>query len=191
MISIQDMKKYLKDNLIENRYNHTLGVVKTALELAERYSADKHKAEVAALSHDMGKNMNVYELKKLIEEEGIRLTVDEEKNMELWHSVASPILGRKIFNIEDEDILNAMRYHTTGRENMSKLEKIIYLADLIEPSRKFNGVEDIRQIAMEDLDLAMLKALTHTTKYLLDKGHAIDNNTIKARNYLIYNGIGR
>lgn len=187
MLSIQEMYLYLQNNLMEKRYNHTLGVVKTALELAEIYNVNKEKAEIAALSHDIAKNMKIYELKKIIDDEGISLTIDEENNVELWHSIVAPILGRKIFKIEDNDILNAMRYHTTGRENMSKLEKIIYLADLIEPSRNFNGVDELRRISRQDLDLAMLKSLTHTIKYLLDKNVAIDGNTIKARNYLLYN----
>lgn len=189
MISIYEMNEYLKENLIENRYNHTVGVVNTAIELAEIHGVDKLKAEVAALSHDVAKNMKVTDLKKLMEEEGITLTIDEEKNMELWHAIVAPILGKKIFKIEDEEILSAMRWHTTGKEDMSKLEKVIYLADLIEPSRNFNGIDELRKIARENLDIAMIKSLTHTIKYLLDRGVAIDGNTFKARNYLLYNNV--
>ena len=109
--------------------------------------------------------------------------------MELWHAIVAPILGKKVFKIEDDEILNAMRWHTTGKENMSNLDKIIYLADLIEPSRNFNGLDELRKVAREDLDLAMIKALTHTIKFLLDRGVAIDGNTIKARNYLLYNNV--
>lgn len=111
----------------------------------------------------------------------------KKNTKELWHSIIAPILGRKIFEIDDEEILSAMRWHTTGKENMSKLEKIIYLADLIEPSRKFEGVEEIRDISRKNLDEAMLKALTHTTMYLLNQGCAVDINSVKARNYLLYN----
>ena len=89
--------------------------------------------------------------------------------------------------IEDKEILSARRWHTTGKENMSKLDKIIYLADMIEPSRDFSGVEELRNVSKDDLDKAMLNALTHTIKYLLEKGCLIDINTMKARNYLVYN----
>ena len=89
--------------------------------------------------------------------------------------------------IEDEEILSAIRWHTTGKENMSKLDKIIYLADMIEPSRDFSGVEELRNDSKDDLDKAMLNALTYTIKYLLEKGCLIDVNTVKARNYLLYN----
>lgn len=181
------IKEYLRNNLLENRYNHTLGVVDTAIDLANIHGEDCNKAEIAALAHDVAKNMKIEALKKAIDEENIILTTDENNTQEIWHAIVGPILGRRIFEIEDEEILNAMRWHTTGKENMTKLEKIIYLADMIEPSRQFKGVDEIRLEAKVDLDKALMKALTHTSKYLLDKGFAIDVNTMKARNYLIYN----
>ena len=177
MWGVDEIKDYLKDNLKPSRYGHTLGVVKTAVELANIYNEDVRKAEIAALCHDAAKNMSSEEMLKIIKDE----------NILLWHSIIAPILGRKIFEIDDEEILSAMRWHTTGKENMSKLEKIIYLADLIEPSRKFEGVEEIRDISRKNLDEAMLKALTHTTMYLLNQGCAVDINSVKARNYLLYN----
>ena len=131
--------------------------------------------------------MSNEELRKVIDDENIILSIDEENTQELWHSIIAPVIARKVFGIEDEEILNAMRWHTTGKENMTNLEKIIYLADLIEPSRRFDGVDEIREVAYKDLDLAMLKALTHTTIYLLTQGCAVDINSVKARNYLVYN----
>ncbi len=83
--------------------------------------------------------MTIYDLKSIIDENNIKLSYDEEKTPELWHSIVGPIVGKKIFKIEDEEILSAMRWHTTGRENMSKLEKVIYIADMIEPGRSFPG----------------------------------------------------
>ena len=168
MWGVDEIKSYLKDNLKPSRYGHTLGVVKTAIELAGIYNEDKQKAEV-------------------IEEENLKLSNDEKNSKELWHSIIAPIMAKRIFEIEDEDVLNAMRWHTTGRENMSNLEKIIYLADLIEPSRNFQGIEAIRDISRKNLNDAVLKALTHTIMYLLTKDCAVDLNSIKARNYLIYN----
>ncbi|WP_411168924.1 bis(5'-nucleosyl)-tetraphosphatase (symmetrical) YqeK [Clostridium sp. MB05] len=187
MISIDEMKSYLKKNLRESRYNHVLGVVETAVKLAEINMVDKKKAEVSALTHDIAKNMTIYELKNIIDRNNIKLSYDEEKTPELWHSVVSPILGKEIFKIEDEEILSAMRWHTTGKEDMSKLDKIIYIADMIEPSRSFPGVDLIRQESFNDLDNGVLQGLTHTIKYLLDKGFPIDINSVKARNYLLIN----
>ena len=187
MWGLEEIRDYLKDNLKPSRYGHTLGVVNTAIRLAEFYGEDKNKAEIAALCHDVAKNMSNDALRKIIDNENIILSIDEENTQELWHSIVAPVIARKVFEIEDEEILAAMRWHTTGKEDMTNLEKIIYLADLIEPSRKFDGVDEIREIAYKDLDLAMLKALTHTTIYLLTKGCAVDINSVKARNYLVYN----
>ena len=187
MWGVEEIKGYLKNNLKPSRYGHTLGVVNTAIKLAEIYGEDKSKAEIAALCHDVAKNMSNEELKKVIDNENIALSIDEENTQELWHSIIAPVIARKVFGIEDEEVLNAMRWHTTGKENMTNLEKIVYLADLIEPSRKFDGIDEIREIAYKDLDLAMLKALTHTTIYLLKQGCAVDINSVKARNYLVYN----
>ena len=187
MWGVDEIKDYLKDNLKPSRYGHTLGVVNTAIKLADIHGVDKRKAEMAALCHDVAKNMSYEDMKKIMNEEDITLSLEEENSKELWHSILAPVLGKRIFEIQDEEILSAMRWHTTGRENMSKLEKIIYLADLIEPSRNFEGVEEIRKISYEDLNLAMLKALTHTTIYLLTQGCAVDLNSVKARNYLVYN----
>ena len=179
MLSIEEMKIYLKDNLIENRYIHTLGVADTAIRV------DEKKAEIAALSHDIAKNRTIYELQDIIKKNNINLTYDEEANQELWHSIVSPIVAKEIFEIEDEEILSAMRWHTTGKENMSKLDKIIYIADMIEPNRNFPGVDLLRREAFKDLDNGVLQGLTHTIKYLLNKGIPIDINSIKARNYLL------
>lgn len=187
MWEIGRIKDYLKENLKAGRYQHTLGVVKTAIELAELFEEDKKKAELAALCHDVAKNMDLKSLRKIIDEENIILSIDEENTKEIWHSIAAPILSKNIFGVEDEEILSAMRWHTTGKENMSNLDKIVYLADLIEPGRNFEGIEEIRAISYKSLDLAMIKALTHTTMYLLNKGYAIDINTIEARNSLLYN----
>ena len=187
MWGVEEIKGYLKNNLKPSRYGHTLGVVNTAIKLAEIYGEDKSKAEIAALCHDVAKNMSNEELRKLIDNENIILSIDEENTQELLHSIIAPVIARKVFGIEDEEVLNAMRWHTTGKENMTNLEKIVYLADLIEPSRKFDGIDEIREIAYKDLDLAMLKALTHTTIYLLKQGCAVDINSVKARNYLVYN----
>ena len=162
MKDIEFMKKYLEENLVKGRYLHTLGVVETAKDLAKRYGVDIKKAEIAALAHDIAKNLSSEQLLKIIEANNITLSVDEE-------------------------ILSAIRWHTTGKENMSKLDKIIYLADMIEPSRDFSGVEELRNDSKDDLDKAMLNALTYTIKYLLEKGCLIDVNTVKARNYLLYN----
>ncbi|MCQ2968858.1 MAG: bis(5'-nucleosyl)-tetraphosphatase (symmetrical) YqeK [Clostridium sp.] len=187
MKNIEFMKKYLEENLVKGRYLHTLGVAETAKKLAKIYGVDIKKAEIAALAHDIAKNLSMQELLEVIEENNIALSFDEKNTRELWHSIIGPIIARERFEIEDEEILSAIRWHTTGKENMSNLDKIIYLADMIEPSRDFLGVEELRNDSKDDLDKAVLNALTHSIEYLLKKGCLIDINTVKARNYLLYN----
>jgi len=185
MISIEDAYKYLKENLNEKRYMHTLGVVSVARKLAEINGVSEEKAEIAALSHDIAKNIKIREIKKVLKENNVELTEYENKTPALWHSIVGPTVAQEVFKIEDEDILSAIRWHSTGRENMSKLEKIIYIADMIEPSRRFEGLDDIRKETIQKLDKGVLIGLTHTIEYLLSKGQLIDINTINARNYLL------
>ncbi|MBP1890454.1 putative HD superfamily hydrolase involved in NAD metabolism [Clostridium moniliforme] len=178
---------YLKENLQPKRYIHTLGVVSTAKKLAKLNGVDEDKAELAALCHDVAKNLTLEELTNIIKNNNIELTLSEKKTPELWHGIVSEIVAKEKFDIYDEEVLSAMRWHTTGKENMSKLDKIIYIADMIEPSRVYDGVDEIREKVLEDLDEGVLMGMNHTIKYLLTRGALIDLNTVKARNYLIMN----
>ena len=153
LLSVEEIKKYLKENLKESRYNHTLGVCEIALELAELNGVSKEKAEIAALAHDVAKNLSKEEMMKIIKDNNIILSNVEKENMNLWHSIIAPIVAEEKLGITDEDILDAVRWHTTGKENMSTLDKIIYIADMIEPSRTYDGVEEIRQKVLENLEL--------------------------------------
>lgn len=184
MLSINEMKEYLKENLKPSRYEHTLGVAETAKKLAKLNNVDEKKAEVAGLSHDVAKNLSKEEMLKIIKENNIKLSLVEENNMNLWHSIIAPIVAKGKLNIDDEEILESLRWHTTGKENMSKLEKIIYIADMIEPSRSFEGLEEIRKATFENLDKGVYVGLTHSIRFLVDKDLLLDENTIKARNYL-------
>ncbi|NFO12071.1 HD domain-containing protein [Clostridium botulinum] len=185
MLSIEEIKLYLKENLNSNRYNHTLGVVETAKKLAEVNKISIEKAEIAALAHDVAKNLSLQKMQLIIEKNNIELTNTEKENSNLWHSIIAPIEARNKLKINDEDILDAVRWHTTGKENMSILTKIIYIADMIEPGRDFPGVEKIRQTTFENLDEGVLLGLTESMKDLLNRNLIIDLNTIKARNYFL------
>lgn len=187
MWDIDKIKAYLKEKLKESRYNHTLGVIETAKALANINGVDIKKAEIAALAHDVAKNMTIDQMGQIIEENNIELPYETLKTPELWHSIIAPIIGEEVFQIEDRDILNAMRWHTTGKADMTILEKIIYMADMIEPGRSFEGVEQLRKATFEELDKGLIMALNHTVNYLLDNGFCIDINTIEARNFIILN----
>ncbi|MGN2337271.1 bis(5'-nucleosyl)-tetraphosphatase (symmetrical) YqeK [Clostridium cagae] len=189
MISIEEMKLYLKDNLKQNRYNHTLGVVETAKKLAEINRISIEKAEIAALAHDVAKNLSLEKMQSIIDKNNLELTNTEKENSNLWHSIIAPIEARNKLEIDNEEILDAIRWHTTGKENMSILTKIIYIADMIEPGRDFPGVEKIRQTTFENLNDGVLLGLTESMKDLLNRNLIIDLNTIKARNYFLLKDI--
>ena len=186
MLSVKEIKDYLKKNLKESRYNHTLGVCETSIKLAELNGISREKAEIAALVHDVAKNLSREEMLEVIESNNIILSDVEKENMNLWHSIIAPIVAEEKLGITDEDILDAVRWHTTGKEDMSVLTKIIYIADMIEPGRSFPGLEDIRKETFEDLDKGVYTGLTHSIQFLLSKNLLIDENTIKARNYFLF-----
>lgn len=186
MLSIEEIDLYLKENLMENRYIHTLGVAETAKKLAEINGVSQEKAEIAGLAHDVAKNLSKDKMKEIMEENNIKISALEENNSNLWHSIIAPIEAKAKLGIEDEEILDSIRWHTTGKENMSILTKIIYIADMIEPSRNFNGIEDIRKVTFDNLDAGVYLGLTHNIEFLLTKNLLIDENTIKARNYFLF-----
>ncbi|MGL4730943.1 MAG: bis(5'-nucleosyl)-tetraphosphatase (symmetrical) YqeK [Clostridium sp.] len=180
------MDKYIKSHLKNKRYVHTLGVVEMSEKLADIYNYDKHKARIAALMHDCAKNMSEEELLRITKENNL-VEIDNiiEKSPMLLHGIVGAYIAKKEFKITDEDIINAIKYHTTGRENMSILEKIIYIADCIEMSRDFEGVDELRKIAYENLDHALLMIYDQTIKYIISNGWLLYPKTIEARNYLL------
>lgn len=186
MLSIDEMKLYLKANLMEKRYIHTLGVADTAKKLAKINGISEEKAEIAGLAHDVAKNLHEDKIKDIIKKNNIILSEVEENNPNLWHSIIAPIEARNKLKIDDEEIFDAIRWHTTGKENMSVLTKIIYIADMIEQSRNFEGVEDIRKVTFEDLDAGVYYGLTRSIDILLIRNLLIDENTIRARNYFLF-----
>lgn len=185
MLDIGEINNILKDRLTPKRYTHSLGVQQTSIKLASLYKASVDKASIAALIHDCAKNMNARELLEYIRKFNMNLDEISAVQTHLLHGQVGAELARVEFEIHDEDILNAIRYHTTGRRNMSVLEKIIYLADFIEPNRDFPGVEKLREISSVDLDKATLMALEHSIEYIISKGEPLHLDTIHARNYFV------
>jgi len=169
---------YLKEHLSEKRRAHIEGVRETAIELAGRYGADTEKAETAALYHDMFKERD---LDDLIDSLGISTYYKGKRN--LAHSkVAAAVMEQKL-GFTDRDLLNAVSYHTTGRPGMSKLEKIIFLADAMEPGREYPEVDELRRLTREDLDEACLFSLKRTIAFVRERGIDLDSDTADAAAY--------
>ncbi|MCY7815245.1 bis(5'-nucleosyl)-tetraphosphatase (symmetrical) YqeK [Bacillus haynesii] len=174
----------VQEQLTEQRYIHTVGVMETAVKLAERFGADVKKAETAAIFHDYAKFRPKEEMKQIILDGGGPLEVLDFHH-ELWHAPAGAALVKTEVGITDEDILSAIRFHTSGRPNMTLLEKVIYVADYIEPGRRFPGVEEVRTLAEEDLDLALIQALKNTITFLISKNQAVYPETVATYNALV------
>ncbi|MFD1207036.1 MULTISPECIES: bis(5'-nucleosyl)-tetraphosphatase (symmetrical) YqeK [Sporosarcina] len=157
-----------KKRLPIHRFEHVLRVAHTAVELADRFGLSVEKAEKAALIHDIAKFMEPVKLRKKLEE-----SEHDERLLhyhhELWHAPVGAMIAEEEFGVTDEDVLNAIRYHTTGRAGMSDIEKVIYIADLIEPNRQFPGVEQLRTEAEKSLEESMKACIIHSVQYLVSK----------------------
>ena len=179
------IKAYLKENLSERRYKHTIGVSETAEKLAVLYGADIYKARIAGLSHDLAKEMNIEKQKEVLKQNNFEVSEIEELAPQILHGFVGAILLKSKFGVEDKEILNAIKFHSTGRKEMSILEKIIYIADYIEPNRVYEGVEKLREITYKSLEDGVLEGLNNTMRIVLDRDRIIHPLTLEARNYLI------
>ena len=160
------------------RFAHTLGVECTAAALAMKYQADVTDAQIAGLLHDCAKCLTDEKRVSICEKHRIPMTDIERRNPFLLHAKVGEYLAREKYGITNPDILNAIRFHTTGRENMSLLERIVFVADYIEPGRRqAPNLTEIRQLAFTDLDAAMLKILEDTLSYLKATGGELDPMT--------------
>ncbi|PLT34630.1 phosphohydrolase [Bacillus sp. V5-8f] len=151
----------VKQQITEHRYQHTLGVMETSIILAERFGADTAKAELAGIFHDYAKFRPKDEMKEII----ITQNMNQDLlgyNSELWHAPVGAYLVEKEVGLTDPEVLDAIKYHTSGRIDMTLVDKCVFLADYIEPGRAFPGVEEVREIAKNDLDLAVIYALRNT-----------------------------
>ena len=170
---------YLK----HRRIPHVLGTEQEAIRLAEQYGADVEKARTAALLHDCTKKLDMPAQLALCGQYGIALDELEQKALKLLHSKTGAAIARDVFGVDDE-IYSAIWYHTTGHADMTKLEKIIYLADYIEPSRDFPGVDTLRKVCYEDLDKGLLLGLEMTIEEMTAMGNPVHRATVEARDWL-------
>ena len=180
----QQALEIVRKQMHEKRYIHTIGVMETAIELAEIYGADVKKAELAAIFHDYAKCRPIAEMEQIIKEQNMPQDLLEH-NKELWHAPVGAYLVEKEVGITDHEILQAITYHTSGHENMTLLDTIIYVADYIEPGRKFSGVEDVRVLARTNLRAALLQAVKNTIGFLMKKDQTIYPLTFYTYNALL------
>lgn len=166
-VDIKVLEGYVKGKMTAYRFKHTLGVVETAKDLAVMYGVDSNKVTIAALLHDIAKELTSTKKREFCKEHNIYLDDFLNKNIHLIHGHIGAYIAKEELNIQDEDILNAITNHTLARIGMSDLEKVVYIADIIEPNRKkHKELYKLRKIAYTDLDQAMLFALKYSVNYL-------------------------
>lgn len=181
---ISKIRKAMEKTLDPKRYEHTLGVAYTASCLAMCHNEDIKNAELAGLLHDCAKCLDNTKKKKICEKHNIHINKIEAQNPFLLHAKVGSFLAMERYGVRDRDIINAILNHTTGRPGMTKLEKIIYIADYIEPNRKqAPNLTEIRKLAFTDLDQALLRILEDTLSYLETIKSDIDPMTKKTYEY--------
>jgi len=180
-------KTYLKENLSKKRYNHSINVANAAVRLAKRYGADEDKAYIAGLLHDIAKEMPSEEQLEIVTGSPLDVCEIEKKAPALYHAIAGAELIQTLFNISDREIIDAVRYHTVGCKNMTKLSQVIYLADLISEDRDYKDVNKMRKYAEKSLERAMCEAFRFSVKDSAEKGNSIPISTLEAYNdFIIY-----
>ena len=173
----------IKNRLTAKRLYHSICVAEKAKHLAEKYGSDTEKAYTTGLVHDIMKNESVEKMLEMIENDGQLLTDSEKAITVTLHSIAGEIYLRKELGVNDEEVLSAVRWHTTGKEDMSLFEKIIYVADLVSDDREYPDVNEVRQLAEENLDKTLLRGLSFTIEDNAKKYKLIHTDTVKAYNY--------
>lgn len=180
----------IKKRLNPDRLYHSLNVADEAKKLAKHYGADEQKAFTTGLLHDILKNTPDSELLQYFERNGIMLTETERASRKTWHAMAGADFLRRELHVTDEDILSAVRWHTTGRAGMTLLDKVLFVADFISADRDYPGVERMREKAYVSLEDAMLEGLQFTINELVENAWPVHEDSIRAYNELVINRKG-
>ena len=177
-LDLHKIRKQLTKVLDNKRFEHTQGVAYTSAALAMRYGEDMQKAELAGLLHDCAKCMDNEKKFHICKKNDIHISEAEQRNPFLLHAKVGSHLARTKYKVDDEDIINAVMYHTTGRPGMSLLEKIVYIADYIEPGRdQAPDLDEVRRLSFQDLDEALLQILENILVHLKESKKEIDPMT--------------
>ena len=185
-MNIDQYLPYL-DNLSEYRRVHSLNESAEAVRYAEKYGGDVEKARLAGLLHDVTKETDFDTQLQIIENGGIMLTELEKRSPKLWHAISGACYVRDVIGIDDEDIFNAIRFHTTARAGMSQLEKIIFLADFTSAERDYPDIDVIREHAEHSIEEGMLYGIKFTISRLVGRGDLVSPDALSAYNDILLN----
>ncbi len=180
-----EVQEYIRENLDSERYHHSMGVMDAARRLADCHGEDPERATLAGILHDCGKNCSDDSAAEILLAAGYVLNEVEKFEPELLHGHVGAIMARERFHVTDPGILSAIACHTTGKTCMSLLDKIIYVADFIEPGREGDWVYPLRKTAFQDLDHCLVMCADSTMSFVMRKGKPIHPDTVLMRNEIL------
>ena len=183
-MTYQQAEDMVRRTLSPKRFQHTMNVKKLAVRMAQHYGVDTEKAALAAVLHDSAKELPRTELLQIMQDNAIIKKGTQNRPEPVWHGICAAILAKTQWNVQDEEILSAIACHTTGKEKMSKLDKILFLADMTSAERDYPGVEELRSLEMRNLDKAMIQALKMTISFVEQKNAIADPESAKALAWL-------
>ena len=181
---VQKIDAHNRANLSAKRYDHVMSVASYAVYLSSFHGINAYDAYIGAIAHDCTKYLDDGGQLEYFAKNNIELCDDDRASPKIWHQISGAHFAKHTLGIDNDDILNAVRYHTTGRAGMSKLEKLVCLADSIEPTRNYDGVENMRKTAERDLDSALLLSFERLIEYVKQRGLSMNKTTLTARDYL-------
>ena len=173
----QKARRLAKKRLSAKRYQHTLNVRRMAVKLAKRWGADPEKAALAALLHDTAKELPREEMLQILNDNVIMAENAQNRPSPVWHGICAAILAKTQWGVEDEEVLSAIRCHTTGKPGMSLLDEIVFLADMTSAERDYPEVEYLRKLEKKDIQRAMREALEMNLHWLEESGKPVDEET--------------
>ena len=173
----QKARRLAKKRLSAKRYQHTLNVRRMAVKLATRWGADPEKAALAALLHDTAKELPREEMLQILKDTAIMAENAQNRPSPVWHGICAAILAQTQWGVEDEEVLSAIRCHTTGKPGMSLLDEIVFLADMTSAERDYPEVDYLRKLEKKDIHQAMREALEMNLHWLEESGKPVDEET--------------
>ncbi len=185
MMNLEQIDNKLKEMMTKTRYQHACRVSMLAQKIAEYYNLPIQKTMISALTHDCAKDYSLEELKNLVDKYNIKLNKVEKSIPKIWHAYVGAEMVKDIFMVDDWEILDAIRYHSTASSKLGLIGKIVYIADKIEPNRKLAKIGKLHEKVWEDIDLAMLELLNMELQYLICNKLIIHPDTLKARNKIL------
>ncbi|NLL61366.1 MAG: HD domain-containing protein [Candidatus Atribacteria bacterium] len=184
-MDLEEIKDKLKDIMEKNRYEHACRVSSVAEQIAEYYNLPIKSVKISGLIHDCAKDYSDSHMKSLIKKYNIRLNEVERHIPKIWHAYVGAEMAKEVFQIEDQEIVDAVKYHSTASVKLGLIGKIVYIADKIEPDRNLTKIKKLWPLVYKDIDLAMLELLDQELEYLISKRLVVHPDTIGARNKII------